>query len=272
MTTAEKIATKPAGQRIITLKAKHKDIQMTIQPVKDSFTNSYLGIPIIAPIDQPKYAYIPTPKTQIKLVNGVQFDLDDPKGSAHWEIVKHCSEVVESIDQLEENPEAVFYVYEPGEAAEKEIRKVDQLYEALKLINEDSKRNYVKVLRMLGINMTGQSDFDIERRLKEEAKDNPDKVIAAYRDPQQETKLFLYNAIDKGIIRISGGDTTVYSWSGIVIGTSEEAAIGWLGDPANAMDVDAIYSEVYPGTFRPNAEQVEEAESATKRLTRKTTK
>lgn len=272
MTTAEKIATKPAGQRIITLKARHKDVAMTIQPVKDRMTDSYLGVPVIAPIDQPKHAYIPTPKTKIKLENGVQFDLDDPKGKAHWEIVKFCDEVAESIDDLDQNPEALFYVYEPGEAAEREIKKVDQLFEALQLINNDSKRNYVKVLRMMGINMTGQSEFDIERKLKEEAKNNPDKVIRAYQDPAQETKLFLYSAIDKGIIRVSGGDSTVYSWSGVVLGTSEEAAIGWLTDPANQMDVDAIYSEVYPGTFRPDPEQVQEAKSAAKRSTRKTSK
>ncbi len=93
----------------------------------------------------------------------------------------------------------MFELIDIGEATKATLTKVDILRKALNLV-ENIKEEPARVL-MAALNQKKFTDFVVLKgALSELAKNNPDRVLAAYDDPEKENKAILSEAIDQLIL------------------------------------------------------------------------
>lgn len=190
-----------------------------------------------------------------EITDGTSFDLDDTIDAAKWEAIKNCNWIAK--DRFERDSAgnllidgnarkygiADLYVERPGEMTEFKMKRKELVFQAERYIYEDSESERIKKCRVLGRNLSNAMPADIKDFLVEIAEKNPKKIIDLYEGEDWKMRLFLIDAIDRGVIRKSDG---IYKYDEKMIGGSEDSVITLLRDIKYKKLVDSIKRETYP--------------------------
>ena len=183
--------------------------------------------------------------TTITLKHGYTFNLNKEKDKIDWEWAKHlpCLEMSFKRAQMSK---ASFYVHIEGQESEKKNKETVTMYEAMKLVMEDSTSNYENRALLLGVDMSGEPLNNIKEFLLEVASKTPGKLSNVYRDKIMKLKLLYAQAKRAGVIKFSG-DEKVVKYGEVVLGINEDAAIAWLQNNTDILDL--LEREINPGYY-----------------------
>jgi hypothetical protein len=190
-----------------------------------------------------------------EIVDGTHFDLDDIVDKANWEAIEYCNWIAK--DRYERDAAgnlvidggtkrygmADLYVERPGEITKIRVDKKILVFRAMQYIHEDSESERIKKCRVLGRNLNNAMPADILDFLIEKAEKTPKKIIELYEGEDWKMQLFLIDAIDRGVIRKSGG---IYKYDDKMLGGSMEATVTFLRDIRFKKLLDSIKRETYP--------------------------
>lgn len=208
------------------------------------------------------YPYFIPENKEFKVEDGATFDLNDPYQNAEWEAIKHCPLIamnryakdsngnylidgnVKYRGTSPRNGVAELFVDIPGVETEARVNKTKKIYEASKLIFEDSVEGRLLKTRLLGKHMESSPDSDITEYLLEIAKRNPDKINRIYNGAEAKYRLLLMAAKDKNII-MRRNNLYMYG-DEIILGATDDAATTWLMDKDNKRVVEMIKKDTYP--------------------------
>jgi hypothetical protein len=190
-----------------------------------------------------------------EIVDGTTFDLSDVVDKARWEAIQYCNWIAK--DRFERDSEgnllvdggakrygvADLYVERPGEITKAKITKKQLVHRASTYIYEDSERERIKKCKVLGRDMRFAIPADILDFLIDKAEREPKKIIELYEGEDWKLRLFLVDALEKGVIRRADG---IYKYDDTVLGGSEDAVIIFLRDFRYKKLIDSIKRETYP--------------------------
>ena len=258
MFDAEQIA---ESNKKITLRGVYKT-KHTVQPAFDPKKNWWAGVERLTEEDKKKRTYYVTvgmtnddkeKNTTLTLEDGMVFDLTHEVDRINWEWVKHCKEVAGSFEEAQMSKVAMFYVYIDGKEAKKENTKTELEFEAMKLVMEDSPSHYENRALLLGNDMRGEEVSVIKRYLLDEVKNNPSKVINAYKSKSLQTQLLFLQAKRIGAVTETDG---VVKFGSHILGVSDESAIAFLQNKDNSELRKLIEQEINPEYFEDEEEEV----------------
>ena len=198
--------------------------------------------------------YVPADKV-FEIVDGTMFDLDDVVDAANWEAIKYCNWIAK--ERFERDSEgnlvidgnakkygvADLYVETPGEITQYKMSRKELVFRAEKYIYEDSESERIKKCKVMGRSLSKAMPADILDYLIETAEKTPKKIIELYEGEDWKMKLFLIDAIERGVIRKSDG---IYKYDDKMLGGSEDSTVVFLRDIRYKKLVDAIKRETYP--------------------------
>ena len=209
--------------------------------------------------------------TYLVLKDGHEFDLSREKDRVDWQWVQHCPQIGvgrESTDfkfkgqeaedfKSYEGGEREFYVFDETAEVEREERRLGKEFEAERYVHEQSQTGIYRVARLLGSNMESSTPAAVRNFLVSKARKHPEQVLAIASDPAQKSRLFLYAALDREIIRRRAG---VYYYNEVAMGTTEDQALLWLQEDRNHTLVRSISLALKPD--RQPARAISEANQA----------
>lgn len=198
--------------------------------------------------------FIPANYT-FEIVDGQRFDLNDVVEKSNWEAIEYCNWIAK--DRFERDSEgnlvidggakkygiADLYVERPGEITKAKISRKELVHRACSYIFEDSESERIKKCRVLGRDLRYAIPADILDYLIDKAEKDPRKIIQLYEGEDWKLRLFLIDALDRGVIRKGGG---IYKYDETVLGGSEDAVVLLLKDIRYKKMVDSIKRETYP--------------------------
>lgn len=244
--TLEQLEEGTPSDKLIQLKSVFKSGKTTVQPVADG-AGWYKGVPRLSEDDKKKLKHWAEPESKFVLKDGVTFDLNDEIQRITWDWVKHATCIRETYEDVQMTPGAEFYIYLEGKEAEKNISRKDLKRQAWNLIEEDNPINYGLRVKLLGINMDGETPIVLKEFLYDEADSHPSKIIDIYKSYDVSIRILLMKAKEKGIILIDTGG--IYKYGNNVLGMTENSAIAWLQDKGNKHLVEVLEKEVSPEYF-----------------------
>lgn len=247
-----------------------------IQPCKNPKTGQYpefvkrvnsMGDMILTDAERNSGDYY-IPETEVFVIeDGKTFDLNNEIERKQWEAIKYCPFIAPSRDAKDENGDnlidgtmswrstkprygrAELYVYKPEEEANRRINKKDKFRKALNFIYDDEKGGEGRLLicRLLGKNMKGVSDADVQDYLVSVAEADPDKIITAYSGDDMSLRLLFIEAKDNRIIYVKN---KLYMYAdNIILGATDDAVITWMKDPKNKKILELIKRDTYPDLY-----------------------
>lgn len=247
-----------------------------IQPCKNPKTGQYpefvkrvnsMGDMILTDAERNSGDYY-IPETEVFVIeDGKTFDLNNEIERKQWEAIKYCPFIAPSRDAKDENGDnlidgtmswrstkprygrAELYVYKPEEEANRRINKKDKFRKALNFIYDDEKGGEGRLLicRLLGKNMKGVSDADVQDYLVSVAEADPDKIITAYSGDDMSLRLLFIEAKDNRIIYVKN---KLYMYAdNIILGATDDAVITWMKDPKNKKILELIKRDTYPEMY-----------------------
>lgn len=198
--------------------------------------------------------FVPADHT-FEIVDGTKFDLLDVVDKANWEAIQYCNWIAK--DRYEKDSEgnlvidggakrygvADLYVERPGEITKAKVSKKQLIFKASSYIYEDSEQERIKKCKVLGRDLRFAIPADILDFLIDKAEKDPKKVIEIYEGEDWKIRLFLIDAIEKGVIRRADG---IYKYEDTVLGGSEDAVVQFLRDFRYKKLIDSIKRETYP--------------------------
>lgn len=213
------------------------------------------------------------------IIDGTQFDLNDPYQRVQWEAIKNSPIIAPSRDARDSKGNllidgakaegmvaqmrarygvAELYVETPGVEVASRVNRKRKVHDAETYIYEDPKGAEGRVLkaRLLGKNMKNVPDSEVTMYLLKLAEKDPDKIIDLYTGTDTALRLLLIEAKERKVIVIKN---KVYMFDEIALGVTDDAVIAFFKDPKNNKIVNFIMQETYP-------------EMAKKTTTTKTTK
>jgi hypothetical protein len=205
--------------------------------------------------------FVPANHT-FEIIDGHRFDLLDVVDKANWESIQYCSWIAK--DRYERDSEgnliidggskrygiADLYVERPGEITTARINKKQLVHKACTYIYEDSERERIKKCKVLGRDLQYAIPADILDYLIDKAEKDPRKIIELYEGEDWKIRLFLVDALEKGVIRKADG---IYKYEDTVLGGSEDSVVMCLKDFRYKKLIDSIKRETYP-EFLPKEE------------------
>jgi len=238
----------PEDKIIIIKSIFSKEAKMKLQPTKSALNGRYQGIETnISEVEKMKRGYTPEVSSSITIKDGLTFNLNDPQDAADWEWVKHSRHIANDFESAQGTglSEAWFYVFRPGVESRKRLDSMQEEMDLLNKIMGDTEVNLYNRVRLLGIDMTGQPISDVKEYLMTAAKDRNRRheIKDVYENANISLKLMLYHGIDKDVIKFDG---FVYKYNNILMGTTEELTIEYLGNPLNVAVVKEIEGAIYP--------------------------
>lgn len=255
LTSLEQLENGTPSDKIIKLKSVYKTGKTIVQPVKDSLTGWYKGVPRLSDEDKRKLTYWAEPTSKFTLTNGVTFDLNDPIQRDTWEWVKHCSCIAQTEEECQFTSGAEYFIFMENTEAFAKIGKREQKYKAVQYVLEDAPSNYHLRSMLLGVDMTGMSEILVKDFLLDQAELNPAKVLEIYESKDLSLRLLLLKALKKSIIVLDSGG--IYRYGNTVLGMTESASLAWMGETDNKHTVEMIEREVSPEYFAaPGVEPV----------------
>jgi hypothetical protein len=239
--TAEQLENGTSSDKLIVLKSVFKNGKYTVQPAKDLVKNWFHGVPRLSEDEKKKLDYFTTPDSKLILIDGMEFDLNDPVAVENWKWVKHLPCVAMSFEEAQKTPSAQFYVYIAGREAREANKNSDLKFKAIRYIMEDSPVNYENRALILDNDLAGESPEEIKKILIEIAERQPTRVIAAYEAKNLSIKLLYLKARQKGIVKSQDG---MILFGSNVLGVNQEGALAFLQTKEHSQILDLLEKEV----------------------------
>jgi len=252
-----------------------------IQPCKDPETSEYAdcvkrvdshGDMILSEKEKadPNRIYFIKETDTFEVVDGTTFDLENVRQRFIWEAIKHCPLIAPDYyakdrngnslingtpgdytlkDYLNRNPRrfgvAELYVERPGVEASRRVSRKKLKHDAESYIYGDERGPEGRVLRarLLGHKMDGMADADVTDYLLQVAEKDPEKIISLYTGGDTAVRLLFMEAKDKHVIIYKN---KLHMYADVVLGATDDAAILYLKDPANANVYKLIKRDTYP--------------------------
>jgi hypothetical protein len=238
----------PDDKLIIIKAIFSKDAKLKLQPSKDALNGRYKGIEEnVSEVEKMKRGYLPSPSSAITIKDGYTFDLNDPQDLADWEWVKHSRHIAEDFDAAQQTglSEAWFYIFRPGAESRKKLREIEEEFNLVSKIMNDSQTNIYNRVRLLGLDMTGSPISDVKEYLLSAAKDKRRRheVSEIYDNADISLKLMLYHGLDKGVIKNDGFS---YRYNNVLLGTTEDLVIEYMKSHKNISILKEMESAIYP--------------------------
>lgn len=263
----------------VILRSVYKTCKYRIQPCKDPKTNRFPSC--VRPVNSDgdiiltekerndehngTAHYIPE-NAVFTIEDGTVFNLNDVVEQAEWESIKHSSLIAPSRDAKDAKGNllidgnsrdngsnarygrAELYIDRPGLTAQRKITKRIQQHKAVDFIINDERGYDGRVLKakLLGRNMNGQTDADVQYYLMDIAERTPERIIDLYEDSNLSYRLLFIDAKDKHIIYFK--DRT-YQFEENILAATDEAVITWMKQDKNRALVELIKKETYPELF-----------------------
>jgi len=248
----EIIENSPITEQLITLRSIYKFPKVRVQPTRDLKTQRFLGN--VKPVDsngdtilsleeRNSGKFFARVTDSYLLEDGCAFDLSDPMQKTVWDWVKHSPYVVGSLEEAAYTPTAEFYVYIAEKESKKSISTATIKYKAMQYIMESSLDKHYMACRLLDNRMDGVPHAQVLEFLFNIAETTPKRIIDVYTDSAMRTKLFLMDALDKGVITNTNG---VFLYKTEVLGIDEDTVIFYLQEMKNKKMVELIEAETYP--------------------------
>lgn len=247
-----------------------------IQPVKDPQTGLFpdfvkrvnsQGDMILTDNERNSGAYfIPENKVYV-IEDGKTFNLSKEIDRKDWEAIKNCMFIAPSRDAKDirgnnlidgtmgwksDKPrygQAELYVYKPEEDARKRVSRKDLLRKALNFIYDDPRgpEGRILICKLLGRNMSRQSDNDVTDYLVSIAEKDPKRICDLYTGSDTSLRILFIEAREKKVIRVKN-KLYIYGESE-VLGATDDAVITWMKDPKNRKLVELIKKDTYPDLY-----------------------
>lgn len=189
-TEVDQLANGTSTDKVITLKSVYKNGKHTVQPAYDPSISWFAGVDRISEDEKKNLEYFVTVSndpakahlnTKLVLKDGMEFDLaNSTVDRINWAWVRHLPCIAMSFEEAQRG-KALFYVHIEGREAEKDNKKTELAFEALKHVMEDPTTNYENRALLLGQDMTGETPANVKKFLLEQCKKNPEKVLSVYR-------------------------------------------------------------------------------------------
>ena len=146
---------------------------------------------------------------------------------------------------------AELYIDRPGLETQRRVSRKKKVTQACNFIIEDPQGADGRLLKskLLGKHMSNMPSSDVEDYLLTIAEKDPDKIIRLYTGDDNDLRLLLIEAKDKGVIIIKN---KMYLYGARPLGGTEDAVIEWMKNSNNQKLVDMIKKDTYPEYY--NAE------------------
>lgn len=189
------------------------DMILSEQDIKDQNNKHVVFIPVNEPIE---------------VQHGSTFNLNDPLQAAQWEAIKwskliaterterdiNGSYVIDgpaSVADRYGNPHGTYglaelYVERPGKVSKMRNDSRRKIYQAQKLILEDSLDHMILICRLFDKDMRAANANDVEDYLMTKAEKMPDTIIKYYEAEESKIQLLLIMAIERKVVekRVDG--------------------------------------------------------------------
>ena len=247
-----------------------------IQPCKDRLgrypacvkkVNSQ-GDMILSDVEKNEYASkekIFFPETAVFVItDGQVFDLSNPEHKATWEAIKNCpliapeltakssdgSYVIHGTTDRKEVKHrrygiAELYIDRPGVETQRRVSRKKKIIEACNFITGDPQGADGRLLKakLLGKHMSNMPSADVEDYLLIVAEKDPERIIKLYTGDDNDLRLLLIEAKDKGVVTIKN---KMYLYGARPIGGTEEAVIEWMKNSSNQKVVEMLKHDTFP--------------------------
>lgn len=247
-----------------------------IQPCKDRLgrypacvkkVNSQ-GDMILSDVEKNEYASkekIFFPETAVFVItDGQVFDLNNPEHKATWEAIKNCpliapeltakssdgSYVIHGTTDRKEVKHrrygtAELYIDRPGVETQRRVSRKKKIIEACNFITGDPQGADGRLLKakLLGKHMSNMPSADVEDYLLTVAEKDPERIIKLYTGDDNDLRLLLIEAKDKGVVTIKN---KMYLYGARPIGGTEEAVIAWMKNSSNQKVVEMLKHDTFP--------------------------
>ena len=247
-----------------------------IQPCKDRLgryptcvkkVNSQ-GDMILSDVEKNEYASkekIFFPETAVFVItDGQVFDLNNPEQKATWEAIKNCpliapeltakssdgSYVIHGTTDRKEVKHrrygiAELYIDRPGVETQRRVSRKKKIIEACNFITGDPQGADGRLLKakLLGKHMSNMPSADVEDYLLTVAEKDPERIIKLYTGDDNDLRLLLIEAKDKGVVTIKN---KMYLYGARPIGGTEEAVIAWMKTSSNQKVVEMLKHDTFP--------------------------
>lgn len=247
-----------------------------IQPCKDKLgrlpacvkkVDSH-GDMILSDVEKNEYASkqkVFFPETAVFVItDGQVFDLSNPEDKATWEAIENCPLIAPELTA--KNPDgsymihgtadrreikhrrygtAELYIDRPGVETQRRVSRKKKIMEACNFIINDTQGADGRLLKakLLGKHMTNMPSADVEDYLLNVAEKDPERIIKLYTGDDNDLRLLLVEARDKGIVTIKN---KMYLYGARPIGGTEEAAVEWMKNPNNQKVVEMLKRDTFP--------------------------
>jgi hypothetical protein len=224
--------------------------KLTIQPARDRHTNQLKGVRMLSDEEKRHSIYWVTPDTKRTIESGFTLDLSNCIDATDWLWIQHSRGIGLSQDQAMYDDQCMFYVWDENKEAAKKLTRFDLMRKALNYIADTPNSELAQKARLLGEKWDGLVPSRIRQLLNDQSAhpsvQKIQEIIDIYEDKDSEDKLFLYNLIDKGIVRLINN---VYKYGDITLGIGETQAVVFLQDPKNQGYKDELFAACYPEFF-----------------------
>ena len=247
-----------------------------IQPCKDKLgrwpncvkkVDSH-GDMILSDVEKNEYASkkkIFFPETTVFVItDGQVFDLSNPEDKATWEAIENCPLIAPELTA--KNPDgsymihgtsdrkevkhrrygiAELYIDRPGVETQRRVSRKKKIIEACNFITGDPQGADGRLLKakLLGKHMSNMPSADVEDYLLTVAEKDPERIIKLYTGDDNDLRLLLIEAKDKGVITIKN---KMYLYGARPIGGTEEAAVEWMKNSSNQKVVEMLKHDTFP--------------------------
>lgn len=247
-----------------------------IQPCKDKLgryptcvkkVDSH-GDMILSDIEKNEYASkkkIFFPETTVfTITDGQIFDLENPEDKATWEAIQNCPLIAPELTAKNQDGSymihgttdrreikhrrygtAELYIDRPGVETQRRVSRKKKIMEACNFIINDDHGADGRLLKakLLGKHMSNMPSADVEDYLLSVAEKDPERIIKLYTGEDQDLRLLLVEAKDKGIVTIKN---KMYLYGARPIGGTEEAAVEWMKNSNNQKLVEMLKRDTFP--------------------------
>lgn len=198
------------------------------------------------------------------ITSGKVYNLEDAHDKAEWEAIKNCPLIAKSRDERDENGNFVIdgpkstvknparygvaelYIDRPGLETNKKVKRKQLVHKACSYIYDDERGadGQLNMARLLGKNMSNQTNADVIDYLISVAEKDPKKIIDLYTGGDTSIRLLFIEAKEKKIIYIK--DKVYLYGDNIALGATDDAVIAWMKEPRNLKILELIKKDTYP--------------------------
>lgn len=221
------------------------NLKALVEPKRNPGTNWYYGVDRISEEEKRSTTdlYVdPTdkdhPLSSYELEHNKEMDLSMKENRLILKWLVECDHILGlSYEEKKNSPTARFYVYNEELDTKKRISRLDLKDRAIEMLRDVSDSDIGNIARLMGMHLGNKSPKEIRisiRELFEEPRtwfDKVQKFVQVVNDPERKYKLFVFHAVDKGIITQT--EKGEYYWGEIFMGYSMGAVIAFLRDNKN---------------------------------------